>query len=94
MGCTGPAKQRHVRGPEDRPEWIDVCPARFVGSDAIDMVEDLRLAGMQVSLTEQDQLPGPYLEACHYVTGEMNLLQVESIPKTPPPDPGGMKLRG
>jgi len=38
MGCTGPAKQRHVRGPESQPDWIDICPARFVGGDAIDLV--------------------------------------------------------
>jgi len=42
---------------------VDNCPARNVTADVLAMMRSVRLADGRVSLSEQAQLPSPYLEA-------------------------------
>lgn len=61
-GCKAEAERPHQRG----PVVFRVCPVRFVGEDVSSLVESFLLAGERLSLTEQQDLPAPYLDALEW----------------------------
>lgn len=42
---------------------LDRCPARIITPDVIAMLTSLNMAGGNVSITEQENFPAPYLQA-------------------------------
>jgi len=58
------------------------CPAKTSTPDILVLFRQHRFAGGNLTLTEQDQLPAPYLEAWDLVSVHQDAAQAERIKKS------------
>lgn len=72
-----PALHPHERGPEGSKIRIEICPARFVGRDVIDLVDSYILTGERLSLEEQERLTPVELEAVWFTRAQLETLRAE-----------------
>lgn len=85
--------------PPDRPDNPDVvvdrCPSRvlFAAHDVVHLFRTLNLAGGNVSLTEQNDLPVPYIEALALAAHSQAARVAWEIKNSQPkqPNPGGRR---
>jgi len=58
---------------------IDCCPVRFLSPDVQDLFMALNMAGGNLTLTEQQELPRPYVEAANLAMCEQGRRQVAEM---------------
>jgi hypothetical protein len=70
-GCTGKAETPYTFGPTDgslEAVQLSECPARLISMDVVDLFRRFHLAGGTLPLRDQEELPGPYLDALSLMT--------------------------
>lgn len=86
-GCTSAPRTRSGEvtewhyPPNDPEVRLDRCPARVLGEspDIIDVFRTLNLAGGRVSISDQANLPAPYLEALTLAAYHQNLAHADRM---------------